>query len=89
MEEKNNTAYTIVNDCKEEISKLKYTLTDTIHQLYATDENWNQCKLDLQTQIKNYNKIFINLNACLKREEFSTDQKNKYVIGLTTCRKNN
>jgi len=89
MEEKNNIAYTLINDYKEEISKLKYTYTDTIHQLYAADANWNQCKLDLETQIKTYNKIFTNLNACLEREELSIDQKNKYIISLTTCRKKN
>lgn len=89
LEEKNTIAYSLINDYKEENLNLTNTFTNTIHDLYATDEKLNQCKMDLQNQFKNYDEIFSNLNACLEREELTQDQKNKYVIRLTSCRKNN
>ena len=89
LEEKKNVAYALIEDYKEEILKLKNNINDTTYQLYEVDENWRRCKEDIQNQVKNYKKIFTNLNACLEKEEEVQEQKNKYVISLTTCKKNN
>lgn len=89
LEEKNTIAYLLISEYKEKINSLKNNLTDLIHELYAVDDKWNQCKTDLHIQVQNYQKIFTNLDACLEREEHAEEQKNKYVIRLTTCRKNN
>lgn len=88
LEEKNNIAYELITDYKEETTSLKNQITDLTYELYALNNKWQQCKEEVQNQTKNYGKIFSNLNACLEREELTQDQKNKYVIRLTSCRKN-
>lgn len=88
LEEKNSVAYSLVNDYKEDIFNLRGNLSDANLQIHGLDSQMEQCKKDLQTQVKNNNKIFSNLNSCLEREEDIQAQKNKYVIRLSTCRKN-
>lgn len=88
LKEKKSTAYELVNDYKEEITTLKGNLSDVTLQIYGLDSQLKQCKNDLQTQTKDNNKIFSNLNSCVEREEDIQQQKNRYVVRLSTCRKN-
>lgn len=88
LEEKNNVAYELISDYKEDIVNLKNNITDLTYELHGLDDKWQQCQMDVRNQTKNFKNLFSSLNACLEREELEQDLKNKYVIKLATCRKN-
>ena len=82
-------SYSLVSNKAEEIGNLKQNLNNLTHDIHGLSMNLEQCQQDLQTNIKEQNKILENLNSCIEREELLQDQKNKYVFKLSNCRKNN
>jgi hypothetical protein len=88
-EEKNVIAYSLVSDKTNEIATLKANLSASIYNVYRLDNDLRSCQTNLRAQMKETKNIFTNLNDCLEREELTQEQKNKYVLKLSSCRKNN
>lgn len=87
-EEKNNAAYSLIEDYKMEISSLKSNISNFLLELQKINSDLNQCNENLKFQLNDSNKLFTNLENCIEREEVNQDQKHKYVFKLSECRKN-
>ena len=88
-ERDNNLSLNLIADYKKEILLLKGNLSSSINQIYLCDNELTQCNMKLDRQIKYGKTVFENLSDCLEREEVIQEKKDKYVLRLTTCRKNN
>lgn len=86
--ENRNFGLSIISDLKTEITYLKSNLTAQINEIYSIVKELNQCRDNLKIQEEKKISNFNLLESCLQREEVLRDQKNRYVIRLTTCRKN-
>lgn len=87
-QEKQNLELSIISDYKENILSLQGNITSLTSELYLIDNTLNECQRNLETQRKSEKKMIENLNVCLERSELLQERRDKYVLRLTSCRKN-
>lgn len=88
-EDKIKVSYSLIDDCTEKNINLTSQVKGLIEKVSEIQNNFDACDKELTTQLNAGIKNLKSLRSCIESEEECQDQKNKFVLRLGTCRKNN
>ena len=88
-EETHTIELSLISEYKAKVLELENTIKSLADSINLTDNEVKNCQENLNKQKKSGKILFENLNDCLEREEKILDQRDRYVLKLTSCRKNN